>query len=296
MHDVGLHNMNLSTVGKTESLPLVSRKADERTAVRIRDVIIGGESAVVMAGPCSVETRQQVIETAIAVKGCGASILRGGAYKPRTSPYDFQGLGIEGLKLLREAGDIAGLPVITEVMSENDVSVAAEYADIIQIGARNMQNFALLKKLSKIDRPLMLKRGPSASIKEWLSAAEYLLFGGNPNVILCERGIKTFDNSLRNTLDLAGVALAKEMTHLPIIVDPSHATGKRSLIGATARAAIAVGADGVVVEVHPHPEQAWSDGAQSLTFEGFSEMMQVLQQPLRRVCRPAALAPPACAF
>ena len=297
MHDVGLHRVNSAVVDKTVGLPLVSRKAGERTIVRVRDLQIGADDIVVMAGPCSVESREQVIETAVAVKHYGASVLRGGAFKPRTSPYDFQGLGVEGLKLLREAGDIAGMPVITEVMSEDDVSITAEYADIIQIGARNMQNFALLKKLAKIDRPLMLKRGPSASIKEWLAAAEYLLYGGNPNVILCERGIKTFDSSLRNTLDLAGVALGKEMTHLPIIVDPSHATGKRSLIAAAARAAIAVGADGVVVEVHPDPEHAWSDGAQSLTFEGFGEMMQGLQQPLRSVCQRAALdAPPACAF
>lgn len=256
---------------------------DERSIVWVKDVPIGGHEAVVIAGPCSVESREQVIDTAFAVKRCGAVMLRGGAYKPRTSPYDFQGLGEEGLKLLREAGDMTDLPVVTEIMSEDDISLGCEYADMIQIGARNMQNFSLLKKLAKTGKPMLLKRGPSATVKEWLSAAEYLLHGGNENVVLCERGIKTFDHSLRNTLDLASVALAKEMTHLPIIVDPSHATGRRSLISATAKAALAVGADGVIVEVHPQPENAWSDGAQSLTFDNFTEMMQNLQSPLRPV-------------
>jgi len=257
-----------------------------------------------MAGPCSVETREQVISTAIAVKAAGACILRGGAFKPRTSPYGFQGLGVEGLKLLREAGDIAGLPIVTEVMSEEDAAVAADYADMIQIGARNMQNFSLLRRLAKCPRPLLLKRGPSATINEWLAAAGYLLHGGNENVVLCERGIKTFDNSLRNTLDLAGLALARELTHLPVIVDPSHATGKRSLISATAKAGIAVGADGIIVEVHPNPEQAWSDGAQSLTFDNFVTLMRELKEPLREVAHSPEIAPadvtpelrPACAF
>jgi 3-deoxy-7-phosphoheptulonate synthase len=261
--------------------------AEEQTKiVWVGGVAIGGGGdAVVMAGPCSVESREQVTATALAVKRAGAVMLRGGAYKPRTSPHDFQGLGVEGLKLLREAGELSGLPVVTEIMSEDDISVGCEYADMIQVGARNMQNFALLKKLAKTKRPILLKRGASATIKEWLSAADYLLHGGNENVVLCERGIKTFDHSLRNTLDLAGVALAKEMTNLPIIVDPSHATGKRSLISATAKAAIAVGADGVIVEVHPRPETALSDGAQSLTFDGFAEMMENLTSPLRRVAR-----------
>ena len=251
--------------------------------VWVRDVPIGGGDAVVMAGPCSVESREQVTETAIAVKAAGAVILRGGAYKPRTSPYDFQGLGVEGLELLREAGDQAGMPVVTEVMSEEDVEVVADHADMLQVGARNMQNFALLRKLAKSQRPILLKRGPSATVKEWLAAAEYILHGGNESVVLCERGIKTFDSSLRNTLDLAAVALVKEMTHLPVIVDPSHATGKRSIIGKCARAAIAVGADGVIVEVHPRPEEAWSDGAQSLMFDDFAEMMSGLIAPLRGV-------------
>jgi 3-deoxy-7-phosphoheptulonate synthase len=264
------------------SLPLVSRTA-ESTVVWVRDVPIGGADAVVMAGPCSVESREQVTETAMAVKAAGAVILRGGAYKPRTSPYDFQGLGVEGLKLLREAGDRASMPVVTEVMSEADVDVVADHADMLQVGARNMQNFALLRKLAKTRLPILLKRGPSATVKEWLAAAEYILHGGNGSVVLCERGIKSFDNSLRNTLDLAAVALVKEMTHLPVVVDPSHATGKRSIIGKCARAAIAVGADGVIVEVHPRPDEAWSDGAQSLKIDDFTEMMAGLAVPLRGV-------------
>jgi len=265
------------------ALPLVSHEAKTNTIVWVKNVAIGGNEAVVMAGPCSVESREQVVSTALAIKQSGACVLRGGAYKPRTSPYDFQGLGVEGLKLLREAGDIADLPVITEVMSEEDVEIICDYADMLQIGARNMQNFALLRKLARARKPVLLKRGASATVKEWLSAAEYLLHGGNESVVLCERGIKTFDNSLRNTLDLASVALVKEMTHLPVIVDPSHATGKRSLISATAKAAIAVGADGVIVEVHPNPEIALSDSAQQLTFQGFSEMMENLQSPLRKI-------------
>ena len=268
---------------------LVDRLGDESTTVWVDDVPIGGEEAVVMAGPCSVETREQVTSTAFAVKESGASILRGGAYKPRTSPYDFQGLGVEGLKLLRAAGDAAGMPIVTEVMSEDDVDVVCDHADMVQVGARNMQNFALLRKLGKTRTPVLLKRGPSATVKEWLSAAEYILHGGNENVVLCERGIKTFDNSLRNTLDLAAVALVKEMTHLPVIVDPSHATGKRSIIGACAKAAVAIGADGVIVEVHPEPEKAWSDGAQSLTFELFAEMMRGLKNPMRSVRTEAAV-------
>jgi 3-deoxy-7-phosphoheptulonate synthase len=269
---------------------LVTKRGDEATVVWVADVPIGGEDIVVMAGPCSVESRDQVTRTALAVKDLGAVILRGGAYKPRTSPYDFQGLGVDGLKLLRDAGDVAGMPIVTEVMSEDDVSIVSDYADMLQVGARNMQNFALLKKLARARKPILLKRGPSATVKEWLSAAEYLLHGGNENVVLCERGIKTFDNSLRNTLDLAAVALLKEMTHLPVVVDPSHATGKRSIVGQCARAAIAIGADGVIVEVHPEPEKAWSDGAQSLTFENFGEMMSGLSEPLRAVAGREAFA------
>ncbi len=271
------------------SLPLVT-KTLERSVVWVNDVPIGGSEAVVIAGPCSVESREQVTDTAFAVRSCGAAILRGGAYKPRTSPYDFQGLGVVGLKLLRDAGDEAGMPTVTEVMSEDDVDVVADHADMIQVGARNMQNFALLKNLSKAKRPIMLKRGPSATVKEWLAAAEYLLHGGNEAVVLCERGIKTFDSSLRNTLDLAAVALVREMTHLPVIVDPSHATGKRSIIATCSRAAIAIGADGVIVEVHPDPEKALSDGAQSLTFDGFAELMAGLTAPMKRVFAGQAVA------
>ena len=270
-----------------QAISLVDRGHRDSTVVWVRDVPIGGEDAVVMAGPCSVETREQVTRTALAVKDLGASILRGGAYKPRTSPYDFQGLGVEGLRLLREAGDAADMPIVTEVMSEDDVAIVSEYADMIQVGARNMQNFALLKKLARTRLPILLKRGPT--VKEWLSAAEYLLHGGNENVVLCERGIKTFDSSLRNTLDLASVALVKEMTHLPVIVDPSHATGKRSIVGVCARAAIAVGADGVIVEVHPDPDKAWSDGAQSLTFDLFAEMMEGIARPVRQVLQPMVI-------
>lgn len=255
----------------------------ERAIVWVGNVPIGGPAAVVIAGPCSVESREQVTETALAVKARGAVMLRGGAFKPRTSPHDFQGLGVEGLRLLREAGDLAGMPVVTEVMSEDDIGLVCEHADMLQIGARNMQNFALLKRLAKTEKPVLLKRGPAATVKEWLSAADYLLHGGNERVVLCERGIRTFDSSLRNTLDLAAVALLKELTHLPVIVDPSHATGKRSIIGRCARAAIAVGADGVIVEVHPQPENALSDGAQSLTFELFGEMMSGLSEPLRHI-------------
>ena len=255
----------------------------ERSIVKVRHVEIGGAKAVVIAGPCSVESREQVLSTAHAVKNSGAAMLRGGAYKPRTSPYEFQGLGVDGLKLLREAGDAANLPVITEVMSEDDVELVAEYADMFQIGARNMQNFSLLRKIGKMRMPVLLKRGASATVKEWLCAAEYILAGGNENVVLCERGIKTFDNSLRNTLDLAAVALVKELSHLPVVVDPSHACGKRSLVSILSKAAIAVGADGVIVEVHPTPEKALSDAAQQLTFAEFDSMMSDLEMPVRSV-------------
>ncbi|MCS6874522.1 MAG: 3-deoxy-7-phosphoheptulonate synthase [Pyrinomonadaceae bacterium] len=267
----------------SENFLTLKKRPNDRTIVKVGHVSIGGEKAVVIAGPCSVESKEQVIETALAVKRSGAAILRGGAYKPRTSPYDFQGLGLEGLKLLKEAGDRAELPIVTEVMSEEDLPIVCDYADMIQIGARNMQNFALLKKIAKIRKPVLLKRGLSATIKEWLLAAEYILQGGNERVVLCERGIRTFDNSLRNTLDLAGVALVKELSHLPVIVDPSHATGKRSLITPTAKAAIAVGADGIIVEVHPQPEKALSDSAQQIDFNEFENMMQSLKKPLREL-------------
>jgi len=246
-------------------------------------VKIGGPEVVVIAGPCSVESREQLLETAEGVKRAGATMLRGGAYKPRTSPYEFQGLGIEALKILREARELTGLPVVTEVMSTEDVDLICDYAEMLQVGARNMQNYALLRRLATVKKPILLKRGPSATVKEWLLAAEYLLSGGNDQVVLCERGIKTFETATRNTFDLAAVALAKELSHLPVVADPSHGTGKQSLIGAVSRAAIAVGADGIIVEVHPCPERALSDGPQSLDIPQFERVMRGLSAPLRPV-------------
>ena len=263
----------------SQPFTLVSRELQpERTVVDVKGVKIGGPDVVVMAGPCSVESREQLMETARAVKAAGARLLRGGAFKPRTSPYDFQGLGVEGLKILKEASEETGLPIVTEVMGVEDLDGVVEYADMMQVGARNMQNYPLLRRLATVPRPILLKRGPSSTIKEWLLAAEYLLSGGNPDVVLCERGIKTFDSELRNTLDLAGVALAKELCHLPVVVDPSHATGRRSLIPAASRAAVAVGVDGLIVEVHPCPERALSDGPQSLDLPSFASMMRMLQE------------------
>ena len=281
MHDTWIPKKN--NIKPLNAISSVETPRHITKTVWVSNVPIGGDQAIVIAGPCSVESEEQVIATANAVKELGAVILRGGSFKPRTSPHDFQGLGAEGLRLLRKAGDVSGLPIVTEVMSEDDIGIVSDLADMVQVGARNMQNFALLKKLAKIDRPVLLKRGLAATVKEWLSAAEYLLSGGNENVVLCERGIRTFDTSLRNTLDIAAVVLAKELTHLPVIVDPSHATGKRRLIAACARAAIAAGADGVVVEVHPDPDKALSDGPQSLTFDGFAEMMLGLSAPLRTI-------------
>lgn len=264
--------------------PLARREVKiHRTIVKVKQVQIGGDDVVVIAGPCSVESREQLMTTALAVKASGAVMLRGGAFKPRTSPYDFQGLGEKALRLLKEASELTGLPVVTEVMDTDYVSLVADYADMMQIGARNMQNFALLKRVAKIDKPVLLKRGSSATIKEWLLAAEYLLDGGNENVVLCERGIKTFENEMRNTLDLAAVARVKELSHLPVIVDPSHATGIRSLVPIVSRAAIGVGADGLIIEVHPNPDIALSDAKQQLNFEGFDQLMNDLSQPLRKV-------------
>jgi 3-deoxy-7-phosphoheptulonate synthase len=273
-----------SAIAIAHPFKLVSRQVKpEGTVVNVRGVPIGGDKVVVIAGPCSVESREQLMATAHSVKAAGAQLLRGGAYKPRTSPYDFQGLGEDALSLLAEARTETGLPIVTEVLSTEDVDVIAEYADLLQVGARNMQNFALLRRLARVNRPVLLKRGPSATIKEWLLAAEYLLAGGNPNVILCERGIKTFETETRNTLDLAAVALAKELSHLPVIADPSHGTGRRSLIPAVSKAALAVGADGLMVEVHPCPERALSDGPQSLDFAGFAAMMRDLSSPTRAI-------------
>ncbi len=271
----------------SQPFKLVSRELHrESSIIDVGGVKIGGDHWVVCAGPCSVESREQILETARAVKKAGATLLRGGAYKPRTSPYDFQGLGVEGLELLREARKETGLPIVTEVMSTEDADVICEYADMLQVGARNMQNFPLLRRLARANRPVLLKRGPSATVKEWLLAAEYLLTGGNPNVVLCERGIKTFESELRNTFDLAAIALAKELSHLPVMADPSHGTGRRSVIPAMSRAAIAAGADGLMIEVHPCPERALSDGPQSLDLAGFAKLMAELDRP----ARPRAIA------
>ena len=257
---------------------LVSREVKkQKSVIRIGDFSLGDGGFIVMAGPCSVETREQLLATAESVAASGARVLRGGAYKPRTSPYDFQGLEEAGLKLLAEARERTGLKVITEVVNTSDVELVAEYADILQVGARNMQNFALLKKLGAVQKPVMLKRGLSATIKEFLLSAEYIVAHGNPDVMLCERGIRTFETATRNTLDLAAVPLLNELSHLPVIVDPSHATGKRSLVRPLARAAVAVGADGLMTEVHPRPEEAWSDGPQSLRFEEFGLMMREIE-------------------
>ena len=275
---------NTNTMSENHPFPLVSLDIkNARTLVRVKNVIIGGDEIVVIAGPCSVESREQVMTTAFAVKDAGAVMLRGGAFKPRTSPYDFQGLGETALRLLREAGDRTGLPVVTEVMDTEYVSLVADYADMLQIGARNMQNFSLLRRVAKTNMPILLKRGSSASIQEWLLAAEYILDGGNEGVVLCERGIKTFETETRNTLDLAAVARVKELSHLPVIVDPSHSTGIRSLIPTVSKAAVAVGADGLIIEVHPNPEKALSDAKQQLSFDGFAKLMNSLNEPLRRV-------------
>jgi 3-deoxy-7-phosphoheptulonate synthase len=236
-------------------------------------VIVGNTHFVVMAGPCSVESREQILLCAELVKAAGAKILRGGAFKPRTSPYSFQGLEEGGLKMLAEAREKTGLKVITEVITPGDVPLVADYADILQIGARNMQNFVLLKEVGKARRPVMLKRGMSSTLKELLMSAEYILSQGNYEVMLCERGIRTFEEYTRNTCDLSAVPALKEMSHLPVIVDPSHGTGVRSLVTPIAKAAVAVGADGLIVEVHPNPEEAFSDGAQSLLPDQFREMM-----------------------
>jgi len=248
----------------------------EDTVIHVGGVSIGGNVLAVMAGPCSIESEKQVLDTAIAVKAAGANILRGGAYKPRSSPYSFRGMGVEGLKLLAKARAETGLPIITEVMTPVDVPVVAEYADILQIGARNMQNFNLLDEVGKIRKPVMLKRGMSATYEEWLLAAEYILNGGNSQVILCERGIRTFESYTRNTFDVTAVPVIRRLSHLPIIADPSHGTGKWHLVQPMALASVAAGAHGLMIEVHPTPDTAKSDGAQSLTFENFARMMTLV--------------------
>ena len=265
-----------------------------RTQIRVNGCEIGGDEFIVMAGPCSVESEKQIMQAAEGVAKAGAKMLRGGAFKPRTSPYDFQGLETEGLKLLAKARAATVLGIITEVMSDRDVELVAEYADVLQIGARNMQNFALLKTLGKVTRPVLLKRGMSSTLKELLMSAEYVVAHGNPNVILCERGIRTFETHTRNTCDIVAVPALHELTHLPVILDPSHATGRRSLVPALARAAVAIGADGLIVEVHPAPEKAVSDGAQSLDLAQFAQMMKDLK-PLIHLWSETRLAETAAA-
>ncbi len=256
------------------------------TTVKVGGAVIGGSEPIIFAGPCAVESEEQLMSTAKAVKEQGAKILRGGAFKPRTSPYSFRGLGVQGLKLLAEAGEKFGMPVVTEVMSPEDVGMVASYADILQIGARNAQNFNLLDAVGKIDKPVLLKRGFSSSYEEWLLAAEYVLSGGNSQVILCERGIRTFESYTRFTLDLAAVPAIKKLSHLPIIVDPSHSTGSWDLVIPVSLAAVAAGAHGIIVDVHPNPAVAKCDGAQALSFENFHNLavqVEAVAQAISRV-------------
>lgn len=246
----------------------------EDTVIRVGDVDIGGNELVVIAGPCAAETQEQVMSTARIVRAAGARILRGGAFKPSTSPYSFRGLGEDGLKMLAEAKEETGLPLITEVMTPQDVELVVKYADILQVGARNMQNFILLDEVGRANKPVMLKRGMSATVEEWLLAVEYILSQGNRQVILCERGIRTFEHYTRNTMDISAIPIINKLSHLPIIADPSHGTGKWYLVAPMALAAVASGADGLMIEVHPNPDSALKDGAQSLTFEHFQELMK----------------------
>ena len=248
-----------------------------QTAIKVRDFKIGGGEFVTMAGPCSVETELQLMTTAHQVRRAGARVLRAGAFKPRSSPYAFQGHGLKGLKMLAKAREETGLAIVTEVMSENDVPMVAEYADILQIGTRNMENFSLLEAAARSSLPILLKRGMAATIADLLRSAQLILDCGNPNVILCERGIRTFETAMRNTFDLTAIVLLKRISHLPVIADPSHAAGHRDLVPPLARVAVAAGADGLLIEVHPNPEKAWSDGEQSLGFAEFDEMMADLE-------------------
>ncbi len=265
---------------------LASREfKDFDTIIKVKDITIGGKEVIVMAGPCVVENEKQIFETARYVKASGAKILRGGAFKPRTSPYSFQGLGEEGLKLLAQAGKETGLAIVTEVMSVNQIDLVAEYTDIFQVGARNMQNFVLLKELGKLKKPILLKRGMSATMEELLLSAEYILSQGNYEVILCERGIRTFENYTRNTLDLSAVPALKRLSHLPVIVDPSHATGRWRLVSPMSKAAIAAGADGLLIEVHPEPKSSLSDGAQTLRFDTFTQLMKEIRPIIQAVGR-----------
>ncbi len=274
----------------TESYKLANKKFHpEPTSFSIKNTVIGPDTLTVMAGPCAVESEEQLLSIARAVKKSGATVLRGGAYKPRTSPYSFQGLEEEGLKYLKTASDETGLATICEVTSAHAIEAAVKYVDMLQIGARNMQNFELLKEVGKSTLPVLLKRGMSATIDEWLNAAEYIMSEGNPNIVLCERGIRTFETATRNTLDLSAVLVLKERTHLPVIVDPSHATGVRDYVKPLAKAAVAAGADGLMIEVHNDPQNALSDGPQSLTFEQFDETMKELLPYIELCHRKAAI-------
>lgn len=265
-------------VAVTETYKLANKKFHpEPSQVKVGNTAIGGGAFAIMSGPCAVESKEQLLATAHAIKKAGANILRGGAYKPRTSPYAFQGLEEEGLKFMKEAREETGLPVICEVTSLNAIEAAVKYVDMLQIGARNMQNFYLLKEAGKTGMPVLLKRGLSATIDEWLNAAEYIIAEGNPNVVLCERGIRTFETATRNTLDISAVPVIKEKSHLPIIIDPSHATGVRAYVKPLAMGSVAVGADGLMIETHPNPSCALSDGPQSLTFEQFEELTSELR-------------------
>lgn len=270
-----------------EPYKLVSRTfKDNSSVIKIdNDIVIGGKNILLMAGPCAVESEEQVMKTARAVKNAGATVLRGGAFKPRTSPYSFQGLHEEGLKLLKMAANETGLKVITEVMDPRDVDLVGQYADIYQIGARNMQNFFLLKEIGKTEKPVMLKRGMNATYKELLMAAEYIMSEGNYNVILCERGIRTFEGYTRNTLDLVSIPVLKKLSHLPVVIDPSHGTGHWDLVGPAAKGAVAMGADGLIIEVHPEPYKALSDGQQSLKFNNFNDLVKELREIARVVGR-----------
>ena len=276
----------------TEPYKLASRTfKPERTVVSCDGVRVGGDEVIVMAGPCSVETEEQIAASAAAVKKAGAKVLRGGAFKPRSSPYSFQGLGEEGLRLMRTAADAEGLKVISEVMDVSQIEVVARFADILQVGARNMQNYTLLRELGKTRTPVLLKRGISATIEEWLLSAEYVLSGGNTDVILCERGIRTFESYTRNTLDISAIPVIQKLSHLPIVVDPSHGTGLRDKVAPMARAAIAAGADGLIIEVHPDPDNALSDGAQSIFPTQFDRLMAELRIIAPAIGRSICLEP-----
>lgn len=272
-----------------ETPDVLKRAPDDRTIVRAGKAAIGGDAFVTMAGPCSVETEHQLMETAVRVAAAGASVLRGGAFKPRTSPYAFQGLGLEGLKLLARARAATGLAIVTEVMAAADAPMVAEYADILQIGSRSMENYALLEAAAKTGRPILLKRGMVATVADLLRSAQCIVSHGNPQVILCERGIRTFETATRNTFDVAAIVVLKEISRLPVIADPSHAAGRRCLVAPLARVAVAAGADGLIVEVHPDPDHAWSDGEQSLNFSEFGTMMADLAPwcELRACCESA---------